>query len=163
MYFNCLVCPKLGKTCRPIPLALPTEELLKWCRKYKATHGLSNAKIAEITGVPLGTVGRVLARDYTDAKYETMWQLVSGLLGGFDDFSCPNADQVDEHIMKALELENRELKDQVKNREERHRKEKRLLFILVIVASVLAMLALTAVSYFLIYDYTHQGHGIVFW
>ena len=56
-------------------------ELIKWCKNRKATLGLSNAKLAEMSGVPIGTIDRIMSGNYTEFKYSSIQPLVAILLG----------------------------------------------------------------------------------
>ena len=84
MYEKCLNCSKFGTTCNIAKLfSLSSKDLLSWCRKQKNTLHMSNSKLAELSGIPKGTVDRILAEDsdLVDYKYETIRHIVRALFG----------------------------------------------------------------------------------
>lgn len=94
MYLECVSCPKLGVSCDgPNFVALSAQELLDWCSQRKAFLRMSNARLAELSGMPKGTIDRLFAgrHDATDFRYETIRPLVKALLGGeWGGDPCPD-------------------------------------------------------------------------
>lgn len=73
---------------------MTAHELLEWCKLRKTNLGLSNAKLAELSGTPKGTIDRLLSSDQPDFKYETIRPLIKVLVGGsFDGNPCPSPQQ----------------------------------------------------------------------
>lgn len=62
-------------------LSLTPSELIKWCRQRKQTLNYSNQKLSDITGVPIGTIDRIMAGKYTEYKYSSIQPIVAALLG----------------------------------------------------------------------------------
>ncbi len=56
-------------------------ELIKWCKNRKETLKLSNAKLAEMSNVPIGTIDRIMSGNYTEFRYSSIQPLISVLLG----------------------------------------------------------------------------------
>lgn len=73
-------------------------EIIKWCKERKSQLGLSNQKIAELTGVPQGTVDRILSGTYSEFRYSTIQPIV-GLLIGINE-STPAPEEIKEEIKK---------------------------------------------------------------
>ena len=71
-------------------------ELIKWCKNRKTTLGLSNAKLSEISGVPIGTIDRIMSGNYTEFKYSSIQPLLSVLLGFGKETPEPNEDNEQE-------------------------------------------------------------------
>lgn len=76
-------------------ITLNPSEIVKWCRERKASLGYSNAKLAEKSGVPIGTIDRIMAGKYTEYKYSSIQPIVQCLLGYGVDTPKPedNSDQ----------------------------------------------------------------------
>ena len=124
MYHECLSCHKLGVSCDgPNLFALSSREILEWCKKRKSKLQLSNAKLAELSGTPKGTIDRIFAGD-SDFKHETIRPIVRALIGG--DFSgdpCGTDDTAkleaeNARLLRELDLTNRLLAEK-----ERHMRE----------------------------------------
>lgn len=115
MYKECITCHKLGTECDGANLiALPSKDLIEWCKLRKAHLKMSNAKIAELANVPKGTVDRIFAADgEVDFRYESIRPLVQALLGGaFDGNPCPDPDLNEQaaETIKRLEEDNQRLR-----------------------------------------------------
>ena len=120
MYFECVHCPKIGCLCDgPNFLALPSRDLLEWCKQRKALLKWSNAKLAEEAKMPKGTVDRLLSSDPVDFKFETIRPILKALIGGsWGSNPCGVADEntVATLINKTtkLEEENNTLREQLR-------------------------------------------------
>jgi len=129
MYFECITCPKLGESCDgPNFVALSAHDLLEWCKRRKAHLKMSNAKLAELSDMPKGTVDRLLAGDHMDYKFETIRPMVKALVGGaWGENPCADprgqADERLEETVKRLEEEKKNLKEQVKTIMEEYHEE----------------------------------------
>lgn len=73
------------------PVILNPGELITWCKNRKATLGLSNSKLSEISGVPIGTIDRIMSGNYTEFKYSSIQPLVSVLIGYGQETPEPDA------------------------------------------------------------------------
>lgn len=105
MYKECITCAKIGTECDGGNLiALPAQELIEWCKLRKAHLKISNARIAELSNIPKGTVDRILASDGTaDFRYESIRLIVKALLGGtFEGIPCPDPNP-DERAAETIE------------------------------------------------------------
>ena len=71
-------------------LSLNPSELIKWCRQRKQTLGLSNQKLSDKTGVPIGTIDRIMAGKYTEYKYSSIQPIVGALLGYGEETPDPS-------------------------------------------------------------------------
>ena len=129
MYFECLSCPKLGNSCDgPNFVAMSADDLLEWCKQRKARLGLSNAKLAEMSGMAKGTIDRLLAGIHVDFRYETIRPMVKALVGGdWSGSPCPVPHGEEKHLReeiqhykdtKASDLETIHfLQDQIRSRQ----------------------------------------------
>lgn len=77
----------------PQVMSLNPTELINWCRNRKKFLGLSNQRIADQSGVPVGTVDRIMAGKYTEFRYSSIQPVVAALIGIREDTPKPeNAD-----------------------------------------------------------------------
>ena len=129
MYIECVTCSKIGVSCDgPNVVAMSAPELLAWCRARKAHLGFSNAKLAELSDMPKGTIDRLFAGEHVDFRYETIRPLVKALAGG--DWSgnpCPDTSENDntellEQIEK-LKADNARLQGQTEHIERHYDEE----------------------------------------
>lgn len=65
----------------PKILSLNPNELIDWCNKRKKDMKLSNAKLAELTGVPEGTLDRIFTGKNPEFRYSTIQPIVAYLIG----------------------------------------------------------------------------------
>ena len=177
MYSECLTCPKLGISCDgPNFAAMSSAQLIKWCKLRKTELGMSNQKLADLSGVPIGTINRLLSETNLDFKHETMRSIIQVLVGGdWNGFPCPNPDNYAHEVAHEKE-ENDKLRAQIQKLEEDERRRIDFLkeevaylkhtikfknIFLVIFAIALAI-TLSLIIGFLIWDFTHPDWG-VFW
>lgn len=73
-------------------ITLNPSEIVKWCREQKQSLGYSNAKLAELSGVPIGTVDRIMAGKYNEYKYSSIQPIVACLLGYGEETPEPKTD-----------------------------------------------------------------------
>ena len=135
MFEKCIKCPKIGESCVPNLMRLPFAELMQWLIKFQKHLGWSNQKWADESNVPVGTINRMKAGDYSDCKYSTIRSLAISVMGGTtDEFSC--TEQVERELrqleqqaakMSFVEAENEKLKDILSNIDEQHRKDIRVI------------------------------------
>lgn len=77
----------------PQVMSLNSTDLINWCRNRKQFLGLSNQRIAEQSGVPIGTIDRIMAGKYTEFRYSSIQPIVAVLIGIREDTPKPdNAD-----------------------------------------------------------------------
>ncbi len=77
-------------------LILNPMELIKWCKNRKQALGLSNSKLSEMSGVPIGTIDRIMSGNYTEFKYSSIQPLIAILLGLGKDTPEPNEESQQE-------------------------------------------------------------------
>ena len=107
---KCVTCDRLGSTCGgPDFYMLSPSELTEWCKARKKYLGISNAKVAELSGVPRGTVDSFFASARPDFRYDTVRNILNALIGGpYDGDPCRMAN--DTASMARLKDENESLK-----------------------------------------------------
>lgn len=70
----------------------PTD-LIQWCKKRKQFLGLSNQRLSDESGVPVGTIDRIMSGSYTEFRYSSIQPIVTVLIGFEEDTPKPeNAD-----------------------------------------------------------------------
>lgn len=105
MFEKCIKCPKIGESCVPNLMLLPFAELMQWLIKFQKHLGWSNQKWADESNVPVGTINRMKAGDYSDCKYSTIRSLAISVMGGTaDEFSC--TEQVEKELKQLEQLEH---------------------------------------------------------
>lgn len=62
-------------------MTLSSHDLIHWCRERKKALELSNAKLSEMTGVPIGTIDRIMSGNYSEYKYSSIQPLIAVLIG----------------------------------------------------------------------------------
>lgn len=95
MLESCKTCTHYGRDCILFVMSLPVSDLIAWMRIRKDALRLSNAEIAEASGVPKGTVDRIFASSGpSDLRVTTAQPIVRVLAGcTMDDLTCsPLAD-----------------------------------------------------------------------
>ena len=65
----------------PDILSLNSKDLIDWCNSRKKDMHLSNAKLANLTGVPEGTIDRILTGKNLEFRYSTIQPIVKLLIG----------------------------------------------------------------------------------
>ena len=109
MYSECIRCPKLGTSCDgPNFAAMQPQQLIAWCKERKKHMGLTNAKLAELSGMSQGTVDSLLANSHADFKFGTIGPMLQVLVGGQwlgDPCADPTGSGDAELIERVKELE----------------------------------------------------------
>lgn len=89
-YNRCLSCPNLGVKCdgaRSSAMALP-----RWCefmRDMKEVKGLTNAYIADASGVSIKTIERLMAQNCEqDIMRETARRIEDAIIGSSNTYPC---------------------------------------------------------------------------
>ena len=78
----------------PEIMSLNPAELIAWCKQRKNSQGISNMKLSEMSGVPVGTIDRILAGKYTEFRYSSIQPIVAVLVGYGE--ATPVPDEKDE-------------------------------------------------------------------
>lgn len=138
MFDKCIKCSKIGESCVPNLMLLPFAELMQWLIKFQKHLGWSNQTWADKSDVPVGTINRMKAGDYSDCKYSTIRSLAISVMGGTkDEFSC--TEQVEKELLQmeqlerqaaklsAVEEENAMLKERLSKMDEQHRQDIRVI------------------------------------
>ncbi len=77
----------------PQVMSLKPSDLIKWCKNRKQFLGLSNQRLAEESGIPVGTIDRIMAGKYTEFRYSSIQPIITVLIGLHEDTPRPeNAD-----------------------------------------------------------------------
>lgn len=182
MFEKCVKCELLGKKCAPYLMSMDAQRLVSWCKKRKAYLGMTNAQLAEQSGVPLSTINRFYAQEYTDFRYSTVQQIVGVLTGcNAEQLPCPVRDDAEavikdlqERVKNVHAIHDSYQSELAKVREASQRKidyltgrladqsailaakERRITFL------VIALLALCSIVIgILIYDYAHPQIGFI--
>lgn len=138
MFEKCITCNRIGESCVPNLWLLPFQNLIQWCIKRQKHLGWSNQTWADKSNVPIGTINRIKAGEYEDCKYSTIQHLAIALIGGTtDEFQCAylvekelkSTEQLEQQAAKlsALEAENEQLKAQLQQTDEQHRRDIRVI------------------------------------
>lgn len=69
----------------PDILSLNSKDLIDWCNSRRKQMHISNAKLANLTGVPEGTIDRILTGKNLEFRYSTIQPIVKLLLGINDE------------------------------------------------------------------------------
>ena len=128
MFEKCIKCNRIGESCVPNLMLLHFPALIQWCNKRQSYLGWTNKKLAEVSKVPEGTIGRIKAGE-EDCKYSTIRNILIALIGGTtDEFPCTdlvekelkNMEQLEQQATKLLvvEAENKMLKERLTNMDE---------------------------------------------
>ena len=138
MFEKCIPCKKMGVSCVPNLMLLPFPDLMQWCTKRQKYLEWTNQTLAENSNVPLGTINRIKAGEYQDCKYSTIKNILIALIGGTtDEFSCTDLVEKDLQQMAQLEkqaaklseveAENERLKEQLRQIDDLHRNDIRVI------------------------------------
>ena len=104
MFEKCIKCNRIGESCVPNIMLLSFPDLLQWCTKRQKYLEWTNLTLADKSKVPVGTINRIKAGDYTDCKYSTIKNILIALIGGTtDEFSCTEQVEKELHQMEQLE------------------------------------------------------------
>lgn len=128
MFENCLYCDHSGKDCVQFVMALQLHDIITWCRERKEKLGITNAKIAELTNIPKGTVDRMFSESekLTDFRFSTVQPVVMVLAGVADgDISCEShtIDAETRRKTERLEQDNARLTQHLEELKANHRAE----------------------------------------
>ena len=138
MFEKCIKCDRLGDSCVPNLMLLPFSDLMQWCSKRQKHLEWRNQDLADKSKVPVGTINRIKAGEYMDCKYSTIRNILIALIGGTtDEFPCTDLVEKDLQQMaqlekqaaklSAVEEENEQLKAQLRQIDELHRNDIRVI------------------------------------
>lgn len=182
-YDQCITCQYLGERCDgPNFLAMSTERWCEWCRLRKDYLNLSNADVADRSGVSKVSTDRIMAGSCGDIRVSTMMQVTKALVNGsWGQHPCANPEPeivyqdnpVLVQELSELHDERKRLRDALDRKEQEHAAamekmekytEKRLDYLkkiiraLAIIAAFFGLLVVTA----LIVDMLNHNVGF-FW
>ena len=127
---KCIDCAHRATDCAQGLMTLPLKELLAWCKDTKKRVGITNTKISEMTGIPIGTLERIMAGKVEDAKFSTIQPIVAALLQFTPGVTCPDDDALSAaHLRQRLteltrvESEKEKLELHLAHLRENHAKE----------------------------------------
>lgn len=98
-------------------ITLNPSDIVKWCRERKKSLELSNQKLADLSGVPIGTIDRIMSGNYTEFKYSSIQPIVATLLGQHEDTPEPKKDNDEQAKYYYDTIEGYKLVVENKNRE----------------------------------------------
>lgn len=177
LYEKCLKCDKLGTSCNCMSFVkMTSKEIIEWCKAKKSMLKLTNESLANLSGVPVGTINRIFAGKGTDYYYETLRPIIKALVSGdWSEDNCPNIHEMEEltehsrDIISRLEAERDFLKEENKHLRENGQKEIAMLLPLlkfrknaIVILGVLLGICMTAIIAALIIDRLNPDKGF-FW
>jgi hypothetical protein len=124
----------MGESCVPNLMLLPFSDLMQWCTKRQKYLEWTNQTLADKSTVPIGTILRIKAGDYSDCKYSTIRNLLIALIGGTtDEWACTaqverelrQMEQLEQQAEKLTEVEaeNEQMKKRLESIDELHRQD----------------------------------------
>ena len=118
MYLECVSCPKIGVTCDgPNFYAMTPPQIIAWCKERKKARGLTNEKIADMCGMPKGTVDSLFSNKHPDFKFGTIAPILKVLIGGdWTGAPCPSASSDEE---KELRERVKQLESDIQRRDDK--------------------------------------------
>lgn len=88
-YSKCLLCEHRGKLCRGRTSDLECEHWFEFMLAMKKITGMSDAKIADATGLSIKTINRIMTLDSAqDPMRETARLIENAILGSADNYPC---------------------------------------------------------------------------
>ena len=101
---SCITCDKLGVSCAgPNFLLMTSQEVIEWCKARKKHLRIPREKLAETSGIPLGTLNRFFTGQNSYFYFETARHIIRVLVGGeWALDSCKNSDTQDSPDMSLL-------------------------------------------------------------
>ena len=114
---NCAACAHPGRDCIPYLMTFTNAELLDWARQRRSALHMSYDDLSEKSGVPLGTIERMMSKKGTDCRFATAQPVIRVLSGcTLEALDCDFEAQPDvtlteqlkakEEIIRHLEEEN---------------------------------------------------------
>ena len=126
---KCKCCAHPSKGCIPFLMSLSTPELREWCRVWKERLKLSNAQLADKSGVPKGTVDRIMGHGDVGISLTTIRLLISGLTGcSLAELAACTGENIEgAEELRQLREENQQLKHELAQIEKLERKHEAIL------------------------------------
>lgn len=120
MYEKCIKCDRLGKDCIPNLYVMSVVEIRDWARKLKEAKGWTNAHLAEVSGVPKGTIDSNFSKRHgkcADVNYSTFAPVLCALLEcEGSEMPCRNNNDDVAHLLE----ENAELRKEIEEINQRY-------------------------------------------
>lgn len=95
-YNACIDCVNLGKTCDgPNFLAMDIDRWVEWCRLRKIYINMTNQQLAELSGVAVPSIERILSGKTKDPMLSTVQHITKALVNGsWGQYPCadPNGE-----------------------------------------------------------------------
>ena len=127
---KCIDCSHRATDCAQGLMTLPLKDLIIWCKAVKKRTGVTNNQIAEKSGIPFGTIERIMAGKAEDAKFSTIQAIINVLLEYTPGVTCPDDDALSAaHLRQRLtelahvEEEKEKLEQHLTHLQEVHAKE----------------------------------------
>ena len=164
MYEKCIKCEHLGKDCIPNLYVMSITEIRDWARSIKEEKGWSNAHLAELSGVPKGTIDSNFSRHKekcSDVNYSTFAPVLCALLEcEKEEMPCSRfGDEYKEELKnEAIEELKEEYEERVAYFKEQMAWRKHIIIFLIILSCVL----ISFISVELAIDWNNSGLGF-FW
>ena len=92
---KCLTCPLIkGQQCAgPNFMTASTKEIVEWIIAYQKLNAITNAQLAESSGIPKGTIDGLKHR--ADVRHDTLYPIIKALIelsgGVWGGSACPAA------------------------------------------------------------------------
>lgn len=172
MYSDCIRCRKLGVVCKgPNFTDMSTPDIIDWMRARKSYLGWTSQTLSDRSGVPDGTIKRVLSSSDGGFKVETIAPMLQALTGSnLVESSCLDPDgSIEEKLTSRVRHLEKELSDTkslaarndtINSDQIVHLKSQAKNFrnALIVAASLLIVVLLVIICV-LAYDVTHQSIG----
>lgn len=173
-YEKCLHCHNLGSSCKgPNFVQMSAHEIVEWCKARKSLLRMTNEKLAELSGVPIGTINRLFSNKSADFYFETVRPIIKALVAGdWSEEKChTDHEEISKHsedTIKRLEKDIARLEKENERIIERGEKEKAELINLshfcrriIVVLAVALGVAVTLIIAALIYDSLDPNAGFL--
>ena len=130
-YFKCLSCARFRKSCGGIPTrGMDLQEWCEYMRDVKDLAHLTNADIAKDSGVSKATIEKIMAINYeTDIMRSTARRIELVVVGPVGEHDCDvdrDGSKSAERLSKLLS-ENEQLKEQIRQIDDLHRQDIRII------------------------------------
>lgn len=124
-YDICLTCEYIGKTCDgPNFLSMSSERWSEWLRMRKDIIGITNMQLADKSGIPKGTIDRILSGHGKDVRFSTMRAITKPLIGGtWGHYPCHSAKILRQEMTKKTAHEVNRMREYVRTSKDDHTRE----------------------------------------